>query len=182
MSHLLKEQNALKFTSLSYLMYRGCHINIYLFRNLEQLLHHTNGCSSTFSKLPVWKTNTNNSAIYETQVDEKRSTICTHRYSHCLLKNTSTKHYKYAANQKLEHADDNSFRKHFSWIIFFFLQSKISRLKQRTHDGDHINFKLSRPDYPLAGKLLEWVEHGLRQCISSDIATTERNIYHCVKK
>jgi hypothetical protein len=37
------------------------------------------------------------------QVDEKRSTVCTHRYADCLLKNTSTKENKYVVNQKLEH-------------------------------------------------------------------------------
>ena len=29
------------------------------------------------------------------QVGEKRSTVCTHRYADCLLKNVSTKHNKY---------------------------------------------------------------------------------------
>jgi nitrite reductase/ring-hydroxylating ferredoxin subunit len=29
------------------------------------------------------------------KVGEKRSTVCTHRYADCLLKNTSTKHNKY---------------------------------------------------------------------------------------
>ena len=37
------------------------------------------------------------------QVGKKRSTVCTHRYVDCLLKNTSTKHNKYVVNQKLEH-------------------------------------------------------------------------------
>jgi hypothetical protein len=40
------------------------------------------------------------------QVGEKRSTLCTHRYADCLLKNTSTKDNKYVVNQKLEHVDD----------------------------------------------------------------------------
>jgi hypothetical protein len=44
------------------------------------------------------------------QVGEKRSTVCTHRYADCLLKNTSTKENKYVVNQKLEHVDDMSFR------------------------------------------------------------------------
>jgi hypothetical protein len=36
------------------------------------------------------------------KVGEKRSTVCTHRYPDCLLKNTSTKHNKYVVNQKHE--------------------------------------------------------------------------------
>jgi hypothetical protein len=34
------------------------------------------------------------------KVGEKRSTVCTHRYADCLLKNTSIKHNKYVVNQK----------------------------------------------------------------------------------
>jgi hypothetical protein len=44
-------------------------------------------------------------------VSDKRSTVCTHRYDDCLLKNTSTKDNNYVVNQKLEHVDDISFRK-----------------------------------------------------------------------
>ena len=43
-------------------------------------------------------------------VGEKRTTVCTHRYADCLLKNTSIKHSKYVVNQKLELSDDISFR------------------------------------------------------------------------
>jgi hypothetical protein len=50
------------------------------------------------------------------QVGEKRSTVCTHRYVNCLLKNTSTKDNKYVVNQKLEHVDDISFRELFGRI------------------------------------------------------------------
>jgi hypothetical protein len=50
------------------------------------------------------------------QVGEKRSTVCTHRYADCLLKNTSTKHNKYAVNQKLELVENISFRKLFGRI------------------------------------------------------------------
>jgi hypothetical protein len=54
------------------------------------------------------------------------STVCTHRYADCLLKNTSTKENKYGVNQKLEHVDDISFRELFGRIsVFFFLQNKI---------------------------------------------------------
>ena len=35
--------------------------------------------------------------------NKKRSTVFTHRYADCLLKNTSAKHKKYVVNQKLEH-------------------------------------------------------------------------------
>ena len=45
------------------------------------------------------------------QVDDKRGTVCTHRFTNCLLKNISTKHNKYVINQNLEHVDDISFRK-----------------------------------------------------------------------
>jgi hypothetical protein len=44
------------------------------------------------------------------QVGEKRSTVCTHRYADCLLKNTSTKDNKYVVIKKIEHVDDISFR------------------------------------------------------------------------
>ena len=37
------------------------------------------------------------------QVREKKSTIGTHKNTDCLLKYTSTKHYKYDVNQKLGH-------------------------------------------------------------------------------
>jgi hypothetical protein len=35
------------------------------------------------------------------QVGEKRSTVCTHRYADCLLKNTSTRHNNYFVNVSL---------------------------------------------------------------------------------
>ena len=50
------------------------------------------------------------------QVGEKMSTVCTHRYADCLLKNTSTKHSKYVVNQKLELVEDISFRELFGRI------------------------------------------------------------------
>jgi hypothetical protein len=34
------------------------------------------------------------------EVGEKKSTVCTHRYADCLLKNTSTKDNKYVVNQE----------------------------------------------------------------------------------
>jgi hypothetical protein len=52
------------------------------------------------------------------QVSKKRSTVCTHRYANCLLKNMSTK------DQTLEHVDDISFRELFGRISVF-LQNKI---------------------------------------------------------
>ena len=59
------------------------------------------------------------------QVGEKRSTICTHRYGDCLLKNMSTKDNKYGVNQKLEHVDDISFRELFDRIrvVFYKIRS-----------------------------------------------------------
>ena len=59
------------------------------------------------------------------QVAEKRSTVCTHRYADCLLKNTSTKENKYVVNQQLEHVDDISFRELFGRIRVIFSQNKI---------------------------------------------------------
>ena len=61
------------------------------------------------------------------QVGEKRSTVCTHKYADCLLKNTSTKHNQYVVNQIFEYADDISFRELFGRIgvVFFFLPNKI---------------------------------------------------------
>jgi ribosomal protein S24E len=57
------------------------------------------------------------------QVGEKRSTVCTHRYADCLLKNMSTKHNKYVVNQKLEHVVDTGAsqekRKEASPILLF---------------------------------------------------------------
>jgi hypothetical protein len=53
------------------------------------------------------------------QVGEKRSTVCTHRYADCLLKNTSTNHSKYVVNHKFEHVDDISFREILGRIIGF---------------------------------------------------------------
>jgi hypothetical protein len=50
------------------------------------------------------------------QIAEKRTTVCTHRYADCLLKNTSTKNNKYVVNQKLEHVVDISFRELFGKI------------------------------------------------------------------
>jgi hypothetical protein len=35
-------------------------------------------------------------------VGERRSTVCTHRYADCLLKNTFPKDNNYVVNQKLE--------------------------------------------------------------------------------
>jgi hypothetical protein len=57
------------------------------------------------------------------QVSEKRSTVCTHKYADCLLKNTSTKHNQYVVNQNLEHADDISFRELFGRIGVVFARS-----------------------------------------------------------
>jgi hypothetical protein len=37
-------------------------------------------------------------------------------YAGCLLKNTSTKHSKYAVYQKVKHVDDISFREFFGRI------------------------------------------------------------------
>ena len=56
------------------------------------------------------------SASYEKkeQVGE-RSTVCSHRYADCLLKNTYTKDNKYAVNQKLEHVFLYQFQKSF-WL------------------------------------------------------------------
>ena len=59
------------------------------------------------------------------EIGEKRSTVCTHGYADCLLKNTSTKHNKYVVNQKLEHVDDIIFRELFGRIsVFFCLRKK----------------------------------------------------------
>jgi bisphosphoglycerate-dependent phosphoglycerate mutase len=59
------------------------------------------------------------------QVGEKKSTVCTHRYTEdCLLKTTSTKDNKYVVNQKLEHVDDINFKELFGRISVF-LQNKI---------------------------------------------------------
>ena len=58
------------------------------------------------------------------QVGEKRSTVCTHMYADCLLKNMSTKDNKYVVNvvnQKLEHVDI-SFRELFVRIRVVFAQ------------------------------------------------------------
>ena len=60
------------------------------------------------------------------QIDEKRSTVCTHRYADCLLKNTSTKHSKYVFNKKnssmlMISVSENLFGR----IRVFFLQDKI---------------------------------------------------------
>ena len=44
------------------------------------------------------------------QVGKKRSTVYTHMYAVCRLKNTSTKDDNYVVNQTLEHVDDISFR------------------------------------------------------------------------
>jgi hypothetical protein len=42
------------------------------------------------------------------------------------IKNTPTKHNKYDINQKLNHFDDISLRKHFGRIgVFFYLQNNI---------------------------------------------------------
>jgi hypothetical protein len=59
------------------------------------------------------------------QVGEKRSTVGTHRYADCLLKNTYTKYNKYVVNQKLEHVEDISFREHFGRIrvVFYKIRS-----------------------------------------------------------
>ena len=59
------------------------------------------------------------------QVGEKSSTVCTHRYADCLLKNTSIKHSKYVVNQKLEHVEDISFRELFGRIrvVFYKIRS-----------------------------------------------------------
>ena len=59
-------------------------------------------------------------------VDEKSNTVCTHRYADSLLKNTSTKHYKYVVNQKLEHVEDIGFRELLGRIRMVFY--KISSL------------------------------------------------------
>jgi len=59
------------------------------------------------------------------QVGEKRSRVCTHKHSDCLLKNTFTKDNKYVVNQKLEHVDDISFREMFgrNRVVFYKLRS-----------------------------------------------------------
>ena len=56
------------------------------------------------------------------QVGEKKSTVCTHRYTEdCLLKTTSTKENLYVVNQKLEHVENISFRKKIDRIrVVFF--------------------------------------------------------------
>ena len=61
------------------------------------------------------------------QVDEERSTVCTHRYADCLLKNTPTKQNKYVVNQELEHFEDISFIELLSRIrvVCSFLQNNI---------------------------------------------------------
>jgi hypothetical protein len=58
------------------------------------------------------------------QVGERRSTVCTHRYADCLLKNTSTKYNKYVVNQKLELVDDISLRELFPIIRVVFCFTK----------------------------------------------------------
>ena len=67
------------------------------------------------------------------QIGEKRSTVCTHRYADCLLKNTSTKHIKYVVNQKLEHIEDISFRELFGRIrvVFYKIRFVSSQHKNR---------------------------------------------------
>ena len=50
------------------------------------------------------------------QVDEKRSTVCTHRYAAVCWKNTSTNDNKYVVNLNLNHVDDISFRQLFGRI------------------------------------------------------------------
>ena len=59
------------------------------------------------------------------QVSEKRSTVCTHGYADCMLKNTSTKYSKYGVNQKHEHVDDIIFRELFGRIRGCFFLNKI---------------------------------------------------------
>jgi hypothetical protein len=51
---------------------------------------------------------------FNEQIDEKRSTVCTHRYADCLVKNTFTKDNQYVVNHKHEHVDDISFPEHFA--------------------------------------------------------------------
>ena len=60
------------------------------------------------------------------QVGERRSTVCTHRYADCLMKNTSTKENKYVVNQNLEHVDDISFRELFGRIRVMFYKIRSS--------------------------------------------------------
>ena len=69
----------------------------------------------TYNYIYIYDINSDKLCIKE-QVGEKRSTVCTHRYTNCLLKNTSTKHNKYVVNQKLEHVEDISFRELFARI------------------------------------------------------------------
>ena len=54
------------------------------------------------------------------------SIVGTHKNADCLLKNTPTKHIKYAVNQKLEHFNDVNFRDIFVTIRVVVFQIKIS--------------------------------------------------------
>ena len=70
---------------------------------------------------PIWI----KSSSYE-KMNKSARRGSTNRNVGCLLKNRSTKHSKYAINQKLEHFDDISFREYFCrrWV-YFLLQKKI---------------------------------------------------------
>jgi len=60
------------------------------------------------------------------QVGEKRSTVSTHGYVDCLLKNTSTKHNKYDVNQKHVHVDESVSENILVESVFSFsFQNKI---------------------------------------------------------
>jgi hypothetical protein len=52
------------------------------------------------------------------EVGQKRTTVCTHKYVDCLLKNISNKHNKYIVNKKLKHFNDISYSELFGKIRF----------------------------------------------------------------
>jgi hypothetical protein len=51
------------------------------------------------------------------QVEEKGSTVNTHRDADCLLKNTPTKHNKYVVYQKLKHFNHITFWGKSEWFL-----------------------------------------------------------------
>jgi len=65
------------------------------------------------------------------QIGEKRSIVSSHRCADCLMKKSSTKHSTYVVNQKLEHAEDISFRKLFGRIrvVFYKIRTVSSYCK-----------------------------------------------------
>jgi hypothetical protein len=83
-------------------------------------------CDTSYSRGGVNRMWIMKNSKYLLEYIQSRSiSSCTHRYSDCLLKNTSTKHNKYVVNKKFEHVDYISFRELFGSQCFFSYQNKI---------------------------------------------------------